>query len=44
MHSVSDALTSACWFEGRLVRRSSVAPDVGIVADHGARFEFELSY
>ncbi len=44
MHSVSDALTFACWSEGRLVRRLSVAPDVGIVADDGARFEFELPY
>jgi hypothetical protein len=44
MHSVSDALTFAYWSDGHLVRQLSVAPDTGIAADQGPRFEFELPY
>lgn len=44
MHSVSDALTFACWSDGELVRRLSLAPDSGVTADYGPRSEFELPY
>lgn len=44
MHSVGDALTFACWAEGRLVRSLSLSPDAGVTRDHGARLEFEKPY
>lgn len=44
MHSVNDALTFACWSDGHMVRQLSVAPEAGITADHGPRFNFELPH